>query len=71
MPGRYAVVTIEQGLTKKEALARNGHHSQIVKVAGYNEPCPKGADHAHASYDGATWCRYCEQFLSLRIEKKE
>ena len=68
----YAVVVIERVEGKKAAEARAAElGGELLPVARYGERCPKGADHAHASYDGATWCPSCGQYLSVRISKTE
>lgn len=70
---RYAVVTIQRVATQKEARAladQSSGSTQIIKVSPHDERCPKGADHAHASYDGATFCSSCGQYLSVQIERR-
>lgn len=75
MASRYVVVTTKSYRTLREARAAAearppASAAEVLKVAGYNDRCPKGADHAHASYDGDTFCPSCGQYLTVRIEKR-
>lgn len=72
---RYAVVTVKRVTSKKEAkelVESDPGHSEIFEVVSpFDERCPKGSDHSHASYDGATYCPDCGRYLTIRVEKRQ
>jgi len=70
----WALVTMRRVHTKAEAELLKDQvvegTSEVVKVHPYGKRCPKGWDHSHATYEGATYCPGCGRYLTLRLEKK-
>lgn len=68
----YAVVVIKHVEGEKAAKALHEElGGELLPLARHDEKCEKGSDHAHASYDGATYCPSCGKYLSVRISKSE